>query len=80
MSNVTEFPDPNGPDPEFVKVDDHGRKMFFYAATYEYQGGDWSIEFWAYGMGDALDRLAAMRATAGRGEPHCFQILKKISA
>jgi hypothetical protein len=77
--NVTPFPDQNGPDPEFVMTDGKGQKMFFFAAIYQYEGSNWSVEFWAYSMSDALDRLAAMRETAGLGDPQCFQILKKIS-
>ena len=76
MSNVTQFPDRNGPAPEFVKVDDYGRKMFFFAATYQYQDGDWSIEFWAYDMSDAQARIAAMRESVGK--TGCFQILERI--
>ena len=75
MTNVTEFPG-NPAAAEFRKRDDHGREMFFYCATYAYQGGDWSIEFWAYSMPDALDRIAAMRESVGT--TGCFQILERI--
>ena len=78
MSNITPFPDKNGPDPEFVHIDERGHKMFFFAATYAFAGNDWSVEFWAQDMAEAQQRLQAMRESVGlKG---CFQILAKIDA
>lgn len=52
-----------GPDPEFVKRDDFGRKMFLFALEYEMGGDSWGAEVWAYDHEDAQRRVEAMRAS-----------------
>lgn len=76
MGTITQFPDVNGPAPEFVKLDEFGRKMFFYMATYEMDGSEWSFDFWAYSQADADARIVAIRDSIGlKG---CIQILDRI--
>lgn len=73
--NVKPFPG-NPAAAEFRMRDDHGREMFFYVAEYAFQDAKWSVEFWAYSMGDALDRVAAMRESVGVSG--VAQILERI--
>lgn len=75
-NNVTHFPDKNRPAPEFVQIDEKGRKMFFFATTYSFENADWSVEFWAYSKEDANRRIQTMRDNLGA--KGCFQILEKI--
>ena len=75
---IVSFPDQNGPDPEFVMRDDKGRKMFFFVAEYAFDDAKWSVEFWAYTMAEAQDRVAAMRESVGISG--VAQILKRIDA
>jgi hypothetical protein len=49
------------PDPEFIKRDDFGKEMYLFTLGYEFQGGAWSTELWAYSHEDAEARVAAMR-------------------
>lgn len=51
------------PDPEFIKRDDFGREMFLYTLEYEFDGGNWATELWAYSFEDAEARVVAMRAS-----------------
>ena len=62
MSNVIEFgPKPDVPDAEFVRKDDYGREMFCFALSYNFEGGTWSAEVWAYSMEEAQQRVNSMR-------------------
>lgn len=49
------------PDAEFIKHDDYGREIFLYTLDYEFEGGNWGTELWAYSAEDADARVAAMR-------------------
>ena len=51
------------PNANCIKCDDEGREMQLYALAYEFDGGHWSAELWAYSMEDAEARCAAMRKT-----------------
>lgn len=73
---VVPFPDPNGPDSEFVRIDEKGQKMFFFVAEYAFDDAKWSVEFWAYSMDEALQRVAAMRESVGASG--VAQILQRI--
>jgi hypothetical protein len=49
-------------DPEFIMVDDFGRKLYAYALSYDFDGSTWGgISVWAYSMEDAQNRVNAMR-------------------
>jgi len=72
--NITTISHP--PSPEFVRRDEYGRTMYFFCATYTYEKAQWSVEFWAYSMADAKQRLSAMKADIG--DSGVFQILEKI--
>ncbi len=49
------------PDAEFVRKDDFGRPLYHYGLSYDFEGGSWSAEIWAYSMEDAKARVGAMR-------------------
>lgn len=49
------------PDPEFIRQDEYGRKLFVFLLNYEMDGKQWSTEVWAYDFADAEARVAAMR-------------------
>lgn len=51
------------PDPEFVRKDDYGRPLYLFTLDYEFDGGQWSTDLWAYSQDDAEARVAAMRST-----------------
>ncbi len=51
------------PDAEFIRRDDFGREMYCYGLEYEFEGGCWRAEVWAYSMEEAEARVAAMRAS-----------------
>lgn len=51
------------PNANCIKRDDEGREMQLYALAYEFDGGHWSAELWAYSEADAEARVAAMRKT-----------------
>lgn len=53
----------NGPDPEFVRLDDAGRKMFAFSIEYKFEGEDWGANIWAYSMEDAQARLDSINAS-----------------
>ena len=49
------------PDPEFVKTDDYGRKLYTFLLEYEMDGKRWGTELWAYDEADAEARVKGMR-------------------
>lgn len=49
------------PDPEFVRTDDFGRKMYLFALEYRMDGDEWGCEVWAYDVADAQRRVDGMR-------------------
>ena len=49
------------PDAALIKCDDYGREMFLYKLNYEFEGGYWAAELWAYSAEDCESRVAAMR-------------------
>lgn len=49
------------PDPEFVRKDDYGRKLYVFLLSYEMDGKSWSTQVWAYDFADAEARVAGMR-------------------
>lgn len=49
------------PDPQFVRQDDYGRKLYTFLLSYEMDGKQWSVELWAYDEADAQARVDAMR-------------------
>lgn len=52
----------NGPpDKNCVMVDDDGVQMFLFALEYEFAGGRWATEMWAYSAEDAQSRVEAMK-------------------
>ena len=51
------------PNADCIKRDDDGREMQLYALAYEFDGGTWSAELWAYSEADAQARVEAMRET-----------------
>lgn len=51
------------PDPQFVRQDDYGRKLFLFLLSYEMGGSRWCAEVWAYDFDDAATRVAAMRGS-----------------
>lgn len=57
------------PAPEFIKQDDYGRPLYLFLLSYEFEGGLWQTELWAYSMDDAEARVAAMlNSLAVRGQ------------
>ena len=57
------------PNANCIKRNDDGREMQLYALAYEFDGGHWSAELWAYSEADAEARVAAMRETLAVGGP-----------
>lgn len=53
----------DGPDPDLVATDEYGRKLFTYLLSYDFDGGQYSTQVWAYSMEDAAARVEAMRAS-----------------
>ena len=53
----------NGPDAEFVRSDDYGRKMFSFSVEYKMGDDGWGFTIWAYSMEDAQARVDAIRAS-----------------
>lgn len=51
----------NGPDEEFVRYDEHGRKLFAYCLDYRMDDAYWTTTIWAYSFEDAERRAEAMR-------------------
>lgn len=51
----------DGPDPEFVSVDEFGRKLFTYMLEYSFEGKHFSTTIIAYSMEDAAGRVEAMK-------------------
>lgn len=49
------------PDPQFVRQDDYGRKLYTFLLSYEMDGKQWATELWAYDEADAQARVDAMR-------------------
>jgi hypothetical protein len=49
------------PDAEHVMHDDFGREMYRFLLTYDFSGGQWGTEMWAYSAEDAEAKVAAMR-------------------
>lgn len=48
--------------PDFIAVDDFGRKLYNYALSYDFDGSTWGgVSVWAYSMEDAQNRVNAMR-------------------
>lgn len=48
------------PDPGCIRHDDYGQPLYLFALGYDYKGGSWSAEIWAYSLEDAQRRVAAM--------------------
>lgn len=49
-------------DPEFIRADDFGKKLYCYALSYDFDGSTWGgVTVWAYSMEDAQNRVNAMR-------------------
>lgn len=63
MSNIIEFRPGDKPDAEFVRKDDYGREMYLFALSYEFEGGTWSNQVWAYSIEEAQRRVEAMCAS-----------------
>lgn len=61
LTNIIELRPQDKPDAEFVSKDDYGREMFCFALSYQFDGGTWGAEVWAYSMEDAQHRVDAMR-------------------
>ncbi|TBC12711.1 hypothetical protein [Rhizobium ruizarguesonis] len=53
----------NGPDEQFMTVDQDGRPMFAFFAEYQIDGGTFGINFFAYDFADAELRVSSMRAS-----------------
>lgn len=51
----------DGPDPEFVSVDEYGRKLFTYMLDYDLGDEQYSTQLVAYSMEDAQKHVDAMR-------------------
>lgn len=72
----------DGPEPDCIRSDGYGRKLFRFGLTYQMDsaealnGGRWSIDLWAYSREDAEARCAAMRETLEVGG----QIIARIPA
>lgn len=49
------------PDADCVRKDEYGVEMQLYTLEYDFSGGRWSIELWAYSMEEAELRVIAMR-------------------
>lgn len=50
-----------GPDAEFIRTDEYGRKLYTYLLSYEMDDGRRQMEVWAYDDADVDARVAAMR-------------------
>lgn len=64
------------PHPDFIKHDDFGREMYCYSLEYEFDGGEWCINLWAYSDGDAKARVEAMRQSLA----FSFRIMDEVPA
>lgn len=53
------------PDPEFIRKDEYGRRLYCFLLDYQMDGSQYSTEVWAYDEAEAQRRVAAMRATLG---------------
>jgi hypothetical protein len=51
------------PDAENIKTDDQGRPIYRFLLSYEFEGGKWALDVWAYSMDDAAARVEAMRSS-----------------
>jgi hypothetical protein len=51
----------NGPDEQFLTVDQAGRPMFAFLAEYVIDGSTFAINFFAYDFADAELRVSSMR-------------------
>lgn len=60
------------PDSECVKRDDHGREMYLFLLSYDFDGGSWSTGIWTYSAEDAAARVVAMRESL-RVDGQCFR-------
>ena len=49
------------PDPQFVRKDEYGRPLYCFLLSYDFDGGRWSTEVWAYSAEEAAARVEAMR-------------------
>lgn len=49
------------PEPQFVRTDDYGRKLYTFLLEYEMGGRRWAAEIWAYDEADAEARVKGMK-------------------
>lgn len=49
------------PDPQFIRQDDYGRKMYVFLTSYNMDGKEWCSQILAYDEADAANRVEAMR-------------------
>lgn len=62
-AEIIEFTVNDRPADEFVRIDDEGRKMFYFMIHYRMGESQWSCRIWAYDAEDAQARLDGIKAS-----------------